>query len=90
MHVALHIIMLSLLLCIRRIPVLIFLLTKSLLLPATVLIFQVMLCGMQEVDLADWQRNTVYRHYTRNSKQIIWFWQVFLYLFETDFKENIL
>lgn len=35
-----------------------------------------MLCGMQEVDLADWQRNTVYRHYTRNSKQIIWFWQV--------------
>ena len=38
--------------------------------------FQVMLCGMQEVDLQDWQRNTVYRHYTRNSKQIIWFWQV--------------
>lgn len=37
---------------------------------------QVMLCGMQEVDLQDWQRNTVYRHYTRNSKQIIWFWQV--------------
>lgn len=35
-----------------------------------------MLCGMQEVDLQDWQRNTVYRHYTRNSKQIIWFWQV--------------
>lgn len=34
-----------------------------------------MLCGMQEVDLTDWQRNTVYRHYTRNSKQIIWFWQ---------------
>ncbi|XP_044280245.1 NEDD4-like E3 ubiquitin-protein ligase WWP1 isoform X2 [Varanus komodoensis] len=36
---------------------------------------EVMLCGMQEVDLADWQRNAVYRHYTRNSKQIIWFWQ---------------
>ncbi|XP_077208097.1 NEDD4-like E3 ubiquitin-protein ligase WWP1 isoform X3 [Paroedura picta] len=36
---------------------------------------EVMLCGMQEVDLADWQRNTVYRHYTRNSKQIMWFWQ---------------
>uniref|UniRef100_A0A6I8PVP4 E3 ubiquitin-protein ligase n=1 Tax=Xenopus tropicalis TaxID=8364 RepID=A0A6I8PVP4_XENTR len=36
---------------------------------------EVMLCGMQEVDLSDWQRNTVYRHYTRNSKQIIWFWQ---------------
>ncbi|NXF24638.1 WWP1 ligase, partial [Rhodinocichla rosea] len=41
----------------------------------------VMLCGMQEVDLADWQRNTVYRHYTRNSKQIIWFWQ---FVKETD------
>uniref|UniRef100_H3A194 E3 ubiquitin-protein ligase n=1 Tax=Latimeria chalumnae TaxID=7897 RepID=H3A194_LATCH len=36
---------------------------------------EVMLCGMQEVDLSDWQRNTVYRHYTRNSKQIAWFWQ---------------
>ncbi|TNM96142.1 hypothetical protein fugu_015803 [Takifugu bimaculatus] len=29
-----------------------------------------------EKELEDWQRNTVYRHYTRNSKQIIWFWQV--------------
>ncbi|XP_068604169.1 NEDD4-like E3 ubiquitin-protein ligase WWP1 [Brachionichthys hirsutus] len=37
---------------------------------------EVMLCGMQEVDLQDWQRNTVYRHYTRNSKLIIWFWQL--------------
>lgn len=38
--------------------------------------WQVMLCGMQEIDLTDWQRNTIYRHYTRNSKQIVWFWQV--------------
>ena len=30
---------------------------------------------MQEIDVDDWQRNTVYRHYTRSSKQIIWFWQ---------------
>lgn len=37
---------------------------------------QVMLCGMQEIDLNDWQRNTIYRHYTRSSKQIVWFWQV--------------
>eukprot|EP00064_Thunnus_orientalis_P015680 superscaffoldBa00002955_g15735 len=36
---------------------------------------EVMLCGMQEIDLADWQRNTIYRHYARSSKQIIWFWQ---------------
>lgn len=36
---------------------------------------QLMLCGMQEIDIEDWQRNTIYRHYTRTSKQIIWFWQ---------------
>ncbi|GBP64112.1 E3 ubiquitin-protein ligase Su(dx) [Eumeta japonica] len=37
---------------------------------------ELMLCGMQEVDVDDWQRNTIYRHYTRTSKQVIWFWQV--------------
>ncbi|XP_064160388.1 E3 ubiquitin-protein ligase Itchy-like isoform X2 [Anguilla rostrata] len=36
---------------------------------------EVMLCGMQEIDLTDWQRNTIYRHYARSSKQILWFWQ---------------
>ncbi|XP_046404355.1 E3 ubiquitin-protein ligase Su(dx) isoform X2 [Ischnura elegans] len=36
---------------------------------------ELMLCGMQEIDVEDWQRNTIYRHYTRNSKQIVWFWQ---------------
>uniref|UniRef100_A0A6M2DTZ5 E3 ubiquitin-protein ligase n=1 Tax=Xenopsylla cheopis TaxID=163159 RepID=A0A6M2DTZ5_XENCH len=36
---------------------------------------ELMLCGMQEIDVDDWQRNTIYRHYTRNSKQIVWFWQ---------------
>ncbi|MEQ2184777.1 hypothetical protein GOODEAATRI_011589, partial [Goodea atripinnis] len=36
---------------------------------------EVMLCGMQEIDLGDWQRNTIYKHYTRTSKQIVWFWQ---------------
>ncbi|XP_062401585.1 itchy E3 ubiquitin protein ligase a isoform X1 [Sardina pilchardus] len=36
---------------------------------------EVMLCGMQEIDMADWQRNTIYRHYARSSKQILWFWQ---------------
>ncbi|XP_013794411.2 NEDD4-like E3 ubiquitin-protein ligase WWP1 [Limulus polyphemus] len=36
---------------------------------------ELMLCGMQEVDIEDWHRNTIYRHYTRNSKQVIWFWQ---------------
>uniref|UniRef100_A0A2I3GYL4 HECT-type E3 ubiquitin transferase n=1 Tax=Nomascus leucogenys TaxID=61853 RepID=A0A2I3GYL4_NOMLE len=42
---------------------------------------EVMLCGMQEVDLTDWQRNTVSRHYTRNSKQIIQLWE---FVKETD------
>nr|CAD7571326.1 unnamed protein product [Timema californicum] len=36
---------------------------------------ELMLCGMQEIDVEDWQRNAIYRHYTRNSKQVIWFWQ---------------
>ncbi|KAM8947327.1 E3 ubiquitin-protein ligase Itchy homolog isoform 1-T1 [Pelodytes ibericus] len=36
---------------------------------------EVLLCGMQEIDLNDWQRNAIYRHYTRTSKQIVWFWQ---------------
>lgn len=36
---------------------------------------ELMLCGMQEIDINDWQRSTIYRHYTRNSKQIVWFWQ---------------
>uniref|UniRef100_A0A8C8SB35 E3 ubiquitin-protein ligase n=1 Tax=Pelusios castaneus TaxID=367368 RepID=A0A8C8SB35_9SAUR len=36
---------------------------------------EVLLCGMQEIDLNDWQRHTIYRHYTRTSKQILWFWQ---------------
>ncbi|KAJ6652503.1 hypothetical protein lerEdw1_011473 [Lerista edwardsae] len=37
---------------------------------------ELMLCGMQEIDMTDWQKNTVYRHYTKASKQIQWFWQV--------------
>lgn len=40
---------------------------------------ELMLCGMQEIDIDDWQRNTVYRHYTRNSKQVQWFWQVLIW-----------
>jgi len=36
---------------------------------------ELMLCGMQEIDVEDWQRHTIYRHYTKNSKQVQWFWQ---------------
>lgn len=31
---------------------------------------------MQEMDVDDWERNTIYRHYQRNSKQVMWFWKV--------------
>ena len=31
---------------------------------------ELMLCGMQEIDVEDWQRHTIYRHYTKNSKQV--------------------
>ncbi|CAI5437785.1 unnamed protein product [Caenorhabditis angaria] len=36
---------------------------------------ELLLCGMQDVDVDDWQRNTVYRHYAPQSKQVAWFWQ---------------
>ncbi|VDN07491.1 unnamed protein product [Thelazia callipaeda] len=36
---------------------------------------ELLLCGMQDVDVDDWQRNTVYRHYAPQSKQVLWFWQ---------------
>lgn len=36
---------------------------------------ELLLCGMQEIDVEDWQRHTIYRHYTRSSKPIQWFWQ---------------
>lgn len=42
---------------------------------------ELMLCGMQEIDVDDWQKNTIYRHYNRNSKQVVWFWQ---FVRETD------
>ena len=35
---------------------------------------ELMLCGMQEIDVEDWQKNTIYRHYAKTSKQIQWFW----------------
>ncbi|XP_074644434.1 E3 ubiquitin-protein ligase Su(dx)-like [Tubulanus polymorphus] len=36
---------------------------------------ELMLCGMQETDIDDWERHTIYRHYTRNSRQVQWFWK---------------
>ncbi|BFZ13158.1 hypothetical protein BsWGS_16197 [Bradybaena similaris] len=37
---------------------------------------ELMLCGMQEIDVDDWERNTIYRHYQRSSKQVVWFWKM--------------
>lgn len=41
---------------------------------------ELLLCGMQEIDVEDWQRHTIYRHYTRSSKPVVWFWQVSILL----------
>lgn len=37
---------------------------------------EVMLNGVQEFDITDWYKHTIYKNYTTNSKQILWFWQV--------------
>jgi atrophin-1 interacting protein 5 (WW domain-containing E3 ubiquitin protein ligase 1) len=37
---------------------------------------ELMLCGIQDFDIEDWERHTIYRHYSRSSKQIVWFWQL--------------
>ena len=49
---------------------------------------ELLLCGMQEIDVDDWQRNTIYRHYTKSSKQVQWFWQV-RYLHDTEWGKKI-
>ncbi|KAL3319384.1 WW domain containing E3 ubiquitin protein ligase 1, partial [Cichlidogyrus casuarinus] len=36
---------------------------------------ELLLCGMQEIDVDDWEKNTVYRTYTSSSKQVQWFWK---------------
>jgi atrophin-1 interacting protein 5 (WW domain-containing E3 ubiquitin protein ligase 1) len=36
---------------------------------------ELMLCGMQEIDVDDWEASAIYRNYARSSKQIVWFWK---------------
>ncbi len=36
---------------------------------------ELLLCGISKIDILDWERNTIYKHYTENAKQIQWFWQ---------------
>eukprot|EP01134_Creolimax_fragrantissima_P003661 CFRG3661T1 len=34
-----------------------------------------LICGVQAIDVDDWECNTIYRSYTPNAKQVRWFWQ---------------
>eukprot|EP00123_Amoebidium_parasiticum_P018064 comp24090_c0_seq1/m.43425 comp24090_c0_seq1/g.43425 ORF comp24090_c0_seq1/g.43425 comp24090_c0_seq1/m.43425 type:complete len:807 (-) comp24090_c0_seq1:650-3070(-) len=36
---------------------------------------EVLVCGVAEVDIKDWEENTIYRNYTPTSKQVRWLWQ---------------
>lgn len=36
---------------------------------------ELMLCGMQEIDVDDWENSTIYRHYSHSSRQVQWFWK---------------
>ena len=38
--------------------------------------FQVMLCGIREIDVDEWEKNTLYSNYTCETRQIQWFWKV--------------
>lgn len=44
--------------------------------PARCLFTQLLLSGMPEMDIVDWEKHTVYLKYNRQSKQIVWFWKV--------------
>lgn len=35
-----------------------------------------MMVGMQDFDVNDWEKHTIYKNYTKNAKQVQWFWQV--------------
>ena len=37
---------------------------------------EMILCGVQEIDVKDWERHTILKNYQKNSKQIIWFWRL--------------
>jgi atrophin-1 interacting protein 5 (WW domain-containing E3 ubiquitin protein ligase 1) len=52
--------------------------------PAVILCHQVfderevdiLLQGLSEFDMDDWKKNTLYRTYSADSKQIVWFWEL--------------
>lgn len=37
---------------------------------------ELLLIGLAEFDVQDWEKNTIYRTYTSRSKQVLWFWEV--------------
>ena len=37
---------------------------------------QLMMVGMQDFDVDDWERHTMYKNYAKGAKQVQWFWQV--------------
>ena len=37
---------------------------------------ELLLVGISELDVDEWQRHTIYRTYNKRSKQVIWFWDV--------------
>lgn len=36
----------------------------------------ILLQGIAEFDMDDWKKNTIYRNYRPDSKQIKWFWEL--------------
>ncbi|CAL8069596.1 unnamed protein product [Calicophoron daubneyi] len=36
---------------------------------------EVLLCGMQQLDVDDWEANTIYKKYINTSKEVVWFWK---------------
>ncbi|KAF5398235.1 putative WW domain containing E3 ubiquitin protein ligase 1 [Paragonimus heterotremus] len=50
---------------------------------------ELLLSGMPEIDVSDWEKNTVYLKYTRSSKQIVWFWK-FVYSLDNERRARLL
>ncbi|KJE90630.1 ubiquitin ligase [Capsaspora owczarzaki ATCC 30864] len=50
---------------------------------------ELLICGLNELDVADWEANTIYRSYTPTSKQVKWFWQA-VRSFDAETKARLL
>lgn len=37
---------------------------------------ELLMCGVQEIDVDDWKRNTFYRLLDENSEEVRWFWEI--------------